>query len=98
MKTNTKVSIIAAAVVAMAMPLTGMAGEKKSNHYMKMVDTNGDGQVSAQEHAAAAAKRFAKMDANGDGMVTKEEMKAMHKKYKKHKKDRMNESRDETDN
>jgi len=54
----------------------------KGHHFFKMMDSNGDGQISAEEHAAAAAKRFARMDSNGDGMVTKAEMKAHHKAMK----------------
>jgi len=44
------------------------------------MDTNGDGKVSRDEHAAAARKMFATMDANGDGKVTAAEMDAAHKK------------------
>lgn len=40
------------------------------------MDSNGDGKISAEEHAAGASAMFAKMDANHDGSVTAEEMKA----------------------
>jgi len=44
----------------------------------KMMDANGDGMVSASEHAAAVTKMFGEMDANGDGNVTAAEMDAKH--------------------
>lgn len=53
----------------------GSAGDKM----MDMMDTNGDGMVSADEHAAGAKMMFDKMDANKDGSVTAAEMDAAHK-------------------
>ena len=44
----------------------------------KMMDANGDGKISPQEHADAAKKMFTKMDSNGDGKVTAAEMDAFH--------------------
>ena len=44
----------------------------------KMMDANGDGKISPQEHADAAKKMFTKMDTNGDGKVTAAEMDAFH--------------------
>lgn len=44
--------------------------------YLKSMDTNGDGVISAEEHAAAAKARFEKMDTNKDGFLSKEEMAA----------------------
>lgn len=49
------------------------AGDK-----FKVMDTNGDGMVSASEHAAAVTRMFGEMDANGDGNVTAAEMDAKH--------------------
>src|SRR5688500_13395237 len=46
-----------------------------SGQFAKM-DANGDGGVSADEHATGATAMFATMDANGDGSVTVEEMDA----------------------
>lgn len=43
-----------------------------------MMDSDGNGAISAAEHAAAAQKMFAKADANGDGSLGADEMKAMH--------------------
>jgi len=62
------------------------AKDKKAHHF-KMIDTNGDGKISVEEHADAAAERFSKMDINGDGFVSKKEMRKHYKKMKeKHKK------------
>ena len=44
------------------------------------MDTNKDGRVSAEEHAAAAKKMFDMMDANKDGKVTAAEMTAAHQR------------------
>ena len=42
------------------------------------MDTNKDGKVSVEEHAAASKKMFHMMDANRDGKVTAAEMTAAH--------------------
>ena len=42
------------------------------------MNTNKDGKVSAEEHAAASKKMFDMMDANRDGKVTAAEMTAAH--------------------
>ena len=44
------------------------------------MDTNKDGKVSAEEHAAASKKMFDMMDANKDGKVTAAEMTAAHQR------------------
>ena len=45
----------------------------------KAMDTNGDGRVSREEHAAGARAMFEKMDANRDGKVSAAEMDAAHR-------------------
>lgn len=45
---------------------------------MKTMDSNGDGAISADEHAAGAKAMFDRMDANKDGTVTAEEMENAH--------------------
>jgi len=67
-------------IAALAMPVAAMAcpgkGDgKRGGHFQKM-DSNSDGVVTADEHAAMAAQRFSKMDANGDGKISNDEMKA----------------------
>ncbi|MDT8375680.1 MAG: hypothetical protein RQ867_02960 [Mariprofundaceae bacterium] len=74
-------------IAALAMPVAAMAcpgkgGGKPGGHFQKM-DTNGDGVVTADEHAAVAAQRFSKMDANSDGQITSDEMKAGWKEKRK---------------
>jgi Ca2+-binding EF-hand superfamily protein len=46
----------------------------------KAMDTDGDGKISADEHAAHAREMFKKMDTNGDGKVTTAEMDSAHEK------------------
>ncbi|TAK39076.1 MAG: hypothetical protein EPO30_06090 [Lysobacteraceae bacterium] len=45
---------------------------------MKMMDPDGDGRITAAEHAAAAKAMFEKADADKDGSLTHEEMMAAH--------------------
>lgn len=49
-------------------------------HEMKAMDSNGDGRISAQEHAAGVGRMFETMDADKDGRVTASEMQAAHGK------------------
>jgi hypothetical protein len=53
-------------------------GEHKGMAAMQMMDTNGDGQLSRDEHAAGARKMFETMDGDKDGKVTATEMDAAH--------------------
>ena len=84
------IAVLAMPVAAMACPGGKQMGQgmgqgagMKGGHFAQM-DSNGDGAISAEEHAAGAAKRFSAMDTNGDGKVTRDEMKghwkAMHDK------------------
>ena len=62
-----------------------MSGMKMSAaEKIKEVDTDGDGRLSAAEHAAGSEKMFAKMDTNSDGKITAAEMEAGHDKMMKH--------------
>ncbi|MBL8271303.1 EF-hand domain-containing protein [Steroidobacter sp.] len=45
---------------------------------MKMMDKDGDGKITAMEHADGAKMMFSKMDSNKDGQVTAQEMDAAH--------------------
>lgn len=53
---------------------------KTSAEKIKAVDTNKDGAISAQEHAAGSREMFSKMDADQDGALTTAEIKAGHEK------------------
>lgn len=74
MNRSTRTSLLLA-IGALALSSAAFA----QDHSMHaMMDADGDGAISAAEHAAGAAKMFAKADANGDGSVSADEMKAMH--------------------
>lgn len=53
-------------------------GELSSADKIKVVDTNGDGVLSAAEHAAGSQAMFRKMDTDGDGFLSREEFDAGH--------------------
>lgn len=75
-------------VAALVIPVAAMAcpGEGKGKHggHFEKMDSNGDGAISADEHAIGAAERFSRMDINSDGKVTREEMKQHRKEKRKH--------------
>jgi len=48
------------------------------------LDSNGDGELTAQEHSAAHAKMFGKMDKDGDGALTAKELQAGHDSMMSH--------------
>ena len=75
MQRRTAMTMAAAACTLMAAAAwaNNDAGDK-----FKMMDANGDGMISASEHAAGVTKMFSEMDANGDGNVTAAEMDAKH--------------------
>ena len=52
----------------------------KSADKIKAMDTDGDGKLSAAEHAAGAKEMFGKMDKSGDGNLSKTEMNEGHDK------------------
>ncbi len=79
-------------IAALAMPVAALAcpggkgvgqGDGKRGSHFQQLDSDGDGAISAEEHAAGSAKRFAAMDANGDGKVTADEMKSRWKERHK---------------
>jgi Ca2+-binding EF-hand superfamily protein len=45
---------------------------------IKVVDSDGDGILTADEHAKASDSMFAKMDSNKDGFLSKKELAAGH--------------------
>jgi len=58
-------------------------GEMSSAEKIKVVDANGDGILTAEEHAAGSKMMFDKMDTNKDGFVSKAELTAGHAKMLK---------------
>jgi Ca2+-binding EF-hand superfamily protein len=55
------------------------AGKMTSAEKIKVVDADGDGNLSAEEHASGARNMFAKMDADKDGALTLAELEAGRK-------------------
>jgi Ca2+-binding EF-hand superfamily protein len=55
------------------------AGKLSSAEKIKVVDGNGDGKLTAEEHVAGAQKMFGTMDADRDGMLTLAELDAGRK-------------------
>lgn len=53
---------------------------KRAEAEVKSMDTNGDGKVSPEEHAAGAKRMLETIDANKDGKVTAQEMDAAHER------------------
>lgn len=91
-----KIRILSASTLGIALfgvmaSTNAFAGDEGMSHdrMMKAMDSNGDGMVSAAEHAAWAKARFEKMDANHDGNVSKAEwdagMQHMQNRRMKHK-------------
>ena len=74
-------SIVLAGGVALA-SMAFAAGQKPTaaDAEFKTMDTNKDGKVSADEHAAASKRMFDTMDANSDGTVMAAEMDAAHQR------------------
>ena len=60
-------------------------GDRKmsSRDKIKVVDTDGDGALTAAEHETGSRKMFDKMDGDRDGFLTREELAAGHAKLLK---------------
>lgn len=69
---------IPAAVLTAILPLTALAGGTPAPATLAGMDTDRNGTVSADEHAAAARRMFDRMDADADGLVTAVEMTTAH--------------------
>ena len=79
MNNSAKNSAAKVLIVAIATGLCGAAfagGKEHGDHAMKMMDADGDGKVTAAEHAAGAKAMFTAMDTSKDGKVTAAEMDA----------------------
>ena len=57
--------------------------DMSSAEKIKVIDTNGDGILSADEHAAGSKRMFDKMDTDKDGFLSKAELAAGHAKMMK---------------
>lgn len=53
-------------------------GDLAATEKIKAVDTDGDGVLTAEEHAAGSRAMFTRMDANLDGFLSREELAAGH--------------------
>ncbi|MFT3914166.1 MAG: EF-hand domain-containing protein [Anaeromyxobacteraceae bacterium] len=59
-------------------------GELSAAEKLKTVDANGDGVLTAEEHAAASERMFDAMDTDHDGSLSKAELSAGHEKLMHH--------------
>ena len=59
--------------------------DKTSAEKIRMIDQNGDGQLTTAEHEAGTETMFATMDKNNDGFLSKEECSDAQKTMKKDK-------------
>jgi Ca2+-binding EF-hand superfamily protein len=59
--------------------------ETTSAEKIKMIDQNGDGQLTLAEHEAGTEKMFTAMDKNADGSLSKDECHDAQKEMKKDK-------------
>jgi hypothetical protein len=81
-----RVQLTGALVLALPYGLTASASPQTadakpaSGDRLKMMDPNGDGKISPEEHAEVTARMFTTMDANADGKVTAAEMTAGHQR------------------
>jgi Ca2+-binding EF-hand superfamily protein len=57
--------------------------EKSSTEKIRVIDQNGDGKLTAAEHATGTETMFGKMDRNGDGVLSKDECEAGMKMLQK---------------
>lgn len=57
---------------------TAKRGDMSAADKIKAVDSDGDGILTADEHAKASAAMFVKMDVNVDGFLSKDELAAGH--------------------
>ena len=76
-------TILGATLLAPVVQADDRAAGSSGQAEVRMMDTNHDGRVSPDEHAAGAKSMFEKMDADHDGKVTAAEMDAAHKAMKK---------------
>ena len=74
--------VTAAEMTAAREQITGTKskpGDLSAAVKIKVIDSNGDRLLSADEHAAGSARMFGKMDTNKDGKLTRAEFDAGHR-------------------
>lgn len=82
MDANKDERVTAAEMTAAQAKITGEsdAGGMTSAEKIKVVDGDGDGVLTAAEHAAGSKALFEKMDRNNDGRLSRREFEAGHDK------------------
>jgi Ca2+-binding EF-hand superfamily protein len=83
MDANKNGAVTAAEMDAAHEKVTGRkpkGGDLAAAEKIKVIDTNGDGTLTAEEHAAGSRTMFDAMDTNKDGALTPAEMTAGHAK------------------
>ena len=81
MDANRNGKVTAAEMDAAHQRVTGKKAKKtdmSSADKIKVIDTDGDGILTAEEHAAGSRAMFEKMDTDKDGFLTKDELAAGH--------------------
>ena len=81
MDANKDGKVTAAEMKASYQRITGQKAKKSdmtAADKIKVVDKNGDGMLTAEEHATGSRVMFEKMDTNKDGFLTKDELVAGH--------------------
>jgi Ca2+-binding EF-hand superfamily protein len=81
MDANKDGTVTADEMAAAHKAVTGKVAKKmemSAQDKIKVVDGDGDGKLTAAEHATASETMFTKMDTNKDGFVTMQEMAAGH--------------------
>lgn len=83
MKPQIRIYVLGCAIALAMLPASAQETVKPramtSAEKIAVIDTNQDGIVTAEEHAAGARVMFERMDVNHDGKVTAAEMDAAHK-------------------
>lgn len=107
LKASLLAAVFAAAAMLSASALADHHGDKPprgDRDMFKRIDSNDDGFISGEEHAAGIAamtakmnERFADMDADNDGKVSKDEAREHHKAMRDERRERRDEWRDKRD-